>query len=250
VAPPALPSRLVDRSRLTAALDGYASGPLTLVSAGPGWGKSVLLSSWAHSRPEPIAWLSLEPADNNPERFWQLVGEAFQAAGLVPDADRFSSLPHCASNASGFIRAFLECVPDPARLVLVVDDAHLLTDATLLAELDALIRYGYPAVSLVMAARSDLLLPLHRYRLADQMHELRAADLAMTRPEAEALLIAHEINLSPPDLDRLTARTEGWAAGLRLSAMSMAGSAHPERFVTQLAHDHGSVAEYLMEEVL
>ena len=102
----------------------------------------------------------------------------------------------------------------------------------------------------MLSARSDPLLPLHRYRLAGQMVELRAGDLAMTKAEAHALLTAHGVTLRGPELALLTRRTEGWAAGLRLSAMSLAGSRNPEQFVTQLALDQGSVGEYLIEEVL
>ena len=101
-----------------------------------------------------------------------------------------------------------------------------------------------------MTARSDPLVPLHRYRLAGQMWEMRAADLAMTETETEELLAAHGVALAAADLRLLTARTEGWAAGLRLAALRMEGSARPGDFVAVLAMDQGSIGEYLTEEVL
>jgi LuxR family maltose regulon positive regulatory protein len=91
---------------------------------------------------------------------------------------------------------------------------------------------------------------LHRYRLAGLMRELRGADLAMTRPEVEAVLASHGVTLLPHEFDRLVTSTEGWAAGIRLSAMRMEGKARPGEFVAELAVDQGSIGEYLLEEVL
>lgn len=249
LAPPSLPPRLVSRPRLTTMLDSGTTGPLTLVAAGPGSGKTVLLSGWAARSNLPTAWLSLDAEDNDPVRFWTLAGEAMLAAGIVGQTDGFAALPH-AADPGLFLGALLEAIPGPVELALVVDDAHVLTDPAILAELDGVVRYGFPRIRLVLSSRCDPLLPLHRYRLAGQMCELRAADLAMTQQEAQSLLQAHGVRLPNRELSFLTQRTEGWTAGLRLSAMTMAGSAQPEQFVTQLALDQGSVGEYLMEEVL
>jgi LuxR family maltose regulon positive regulatory protein len=103
---------------------------------------------------------------------------------------------------------------------------------------------------LILAARSDPLLPLHKYRLAGQMAELRAADLAMTPAEIREVLAVHGVSLPKREVDVLVARTEGWAAGVRLSAMRMEGTERPADFVSQLALDAGSIGEYLVDEVL
>ena len=250
VAPIEPPPRLIPRHRLVAKLKDATDSPLLLVSAGPGSGKTVLLGEWVAAQTMPTAWVSLEPADNEPERFWTLVGIALHSAGILAQADTLSALPHSASDTSEFVAALAEAVPGPATHTLVLDDAHFLTHPTLMAELDAIVRYGFPRWRLLLSARADPMLPLHRYRLAGLMTEIRADELAMTRPEARALLRAHGVSLRPPDLELLTRRTEGWVAGLRLSAMSMSGSRRPERVVTQLAVDQGSVGEYLLEEVL
>jgi LuxR family maltose regulon positive regulatory protein len=231
-------------------LDEAIRGPVAIIAAGPGSGKTVLMSTWAGTANMPAAWLSLEAPDDNPERFWSLVGEALLAAGIVAETDSFSALPHDCDDVTPFLAALLDAIPGSANHVIMIDDAHVLTDATVLAELDAVIRYAFPQVRLVLSARSDPLLPLYRYRLSGQMQELRASDLAMTKSETHALLAAHGVTLPRPELALLMQRTEGWTAGLRLSAMSMVGSKHPETFVTQLAVDQGSVGEYLMEEVL
>ena len=142
-------------------------------------------------------------------------------------------------------------VPESAdQLVVIIDDAHVIRDPDVLNNLDRLVRGRQPGLRLILAARSDPLLPLHRYRLAGQMLELRAADLAMTPAEVGQVLAAHGVSLPKRDFDVLVARTEGWAAGVRLSAMRMEGTEHPTAFVSQLALDSGSIGEYLVDEVL
>ncbi len=250
VTPPAIPAHLVSRSRLSARLDDGAIGPLTLVSAGPGAGKTVLLSDWVSQEALPTGWVAMGATDNEPRRFWGLVGRALAAVGITSDADILAALPHDRDDPTPFLLALIESVPGSAEFALVIDDAHLITDATILAEIDAIIRYGSPRWHLVLSTRSDPLLPLHRYRLAGQMLEIRLDDLAMTKAEAHALLAAHGVALRSAELTLLSARTEGWVAGLRLSAISLAGSRNPSRFVNQLVVDQTTVGEYLIEEVL
>jgi LuxR family transcriptional regulator, maltose regulon positive regulatory protein len=248
--PPPPPPGLVHRPRLDARLTTAAALPLTLIAAGPGSGKTVLLTDWTTRTSTSVAWVSLEAHDDEPNRLWTLVGYALLAAGIVGQTDGFGALPHSRTDTAPFLGALLRLLPGPSEYALVLDDAHHLTHPTILAELDAVVRNCFPRLRLYLSSRSDPFLPLHRYRLAGQMYEIRAADLAMTRSEAHALLSAHGVRLASRDVGLLTQRTEGWAAGLRLSAMSMAQSRHPAQFVTQLALDQGSVGEYLMEEVL
>jgi LuxR family transcriptional regulator, maltose regulon positive regulatory protein len=243
---PSLPPLFVPRPRLLAALDEAEAAALTLVAAGPGAGKTVLLSDWARRRQGPVAWLALTREDDDPGRFWRLFLDAGRAAGQAYPPSSW---------ASGHGVALLDAVfgrPELAqrRLTVVLDDGHVLTDPQILEGLDRLISRWSHRVRLVITARSDPLLPLHRYRLGGQVHELRAAELAMTAAEARELLDAHGVRLRDGDLRVLTARTEGWAAGLRLAALRMQGSREPAEFVAQLAMDRGSAGEYLTAEVL
>jgi LuxR family maltose regulon positive regulatory protein len=154
-------------------------------------------------------------------------------------------------DANDVLESFFASVPSSAPpLRFVIDDAHVLNHPKVLAGLDAVVRGWYPRLRLVLAARSDPLLPLHRYRLAGQLCELRASDLAMTQPEARALLAVHGVQLPEPAFELLAARTEGWTAGLRLSAIRMAGTESPADFVAELAVDQGSIGEYLIDEVI
>jgi LuxR family maltose regulon positive regulatory protein len=247
--PPPLPPRHISRPRLLVALDTAADLPLVLLSAGPGAGKTVLLTEWAPDSGARVAWVSMTAEDAPSRRFWPLVWHALHAFGDPgenrPDLAR-------AHGTAGLVQSLIDSLPHaPASPVLVIDDAHLITDPDVLHGLDLLTRTGYPPrLRLVLAARSDPLLPLHRYRLAGLMRELRATELAMTEDEARELLLAHNVTLDSEDFHVLMARTEGWTTGLRLSAMRMEGSSHPARFVSELALGEGSIGEYLIAEVL
>jgi LuxR family maltose regulon positive regulatory protein len=245
---PQLPPRHVSRPRLLTQLDRAAELPLTLLCAGPGAGKTVLLADWVRHARARVAWLNPTAADAEPRRFWRLLESALPDCDGAKCAAPLGTVP---SSGLDLLQMLFSQVPDSAQqLVVIVDDAHVLTDPGVLHSLDRLIRGRQPGLRLVLAARSDPLLPLHRYRLAGQMLELRAADLAMTPAEMGQVLAAHGVSLPKRDSDILAARTEGWAAGVRLSAMRMEGTEHPANFVSQLALDPGSIGEYLVDEVL
>ncbi len=244
---PPLPPRHITRPRLLVALDDSAGTPLVLLAAGPGAGKTVLLADWAMAQKAPVGWISLTAADATPRRFWPLLCSAMRACtGLDEFATAVAAYPTMSA-----VQSLLASLSDfEVPPVLVIDDAHLLTHPAVLEGLDSIIRSGSPRLRLVLAARSDPLLPVHRYRLAGLMQELRATELAMTRGEVYELLLAHGVTLRREDVDALLARTEGWVAGLRLSAMRMEGTEHPVRFVSELALGQGSIGEYLIAEVL
>jgi LuxR family transcriptional regulator, maltose regulon positive regulatory protein len=246
---PPLPPRHISRPRLVAGLDSAADAPLVLLAAGPGAGKTVLLSDWVGRGRAKVAWMTVTVADAAPQRFWRLL---WSALGIYGQHGEHISRCVPLGDSIERVQELLAGLPGPPdQPVLVIDDAHLLTHPDVLEDLDGLIRIGTPPVlRLVLAARSDPLLPLHRYRLAGQMRELRARDLAMTRPEMAELLAAYGVTLTSDAMETLLARTEGWVAGVRLSAMRMENSRNPARFVSELAMGEGSIGEYLMAEVL
>src|SRR4029077_17917729 len=186
--------------------------------------------------------------DAEPRRFWRLLETALRDSH---GAGTGSSVEGSRAAGIDLVQALFSRIPEPAApLVVIIDDAHVLFHPEVLAGLDSLIRGGHPGLRLVLAAGRDPLLPLHRYRLAGQMHELRAADLAMTSAEIIEVLSAHGVTLAARDFSILAERTEGWAAGVQLSAMRMEGTEYPADFVTELALDPGSIGEYLVNEVL
>ena len=250
--PGQLPSRPVVRARLHDRLTrGVHDKPLTLLSAPAGSGKTVCSASWVASRavPWPIAWLNVDEACDHAETFWPCVVEALGRAGVeLPNAPTpLSGDPVATSFLMRLAADLLERV-DPVVLVLDSTERGLRPDLT--SGLDFLVRHAWPRFRLVMCGRADPLLPLHRYRLAGSMTELRRDDLAFTVPETEELLQALDVPGAPSIAAALTELTEGWAVGIRLAATSLGQGADPAKLIGSLARNDSSVAEYLFAEVL
>jgi LuxR family transcriptional regulator, maltose regulon positive regulatory protein len=245
----------VPRPRLFDLLNAGTQQLLTLVSAPAGAGKTTLLASWSSSRqpPGPVAWLSLDVGDNEAGRLWAYTVAALCQSGAVPRDSALRGLAPLPGSEERFLPLLVRGLAQlPTPVVLVLDDLQDITDATLLEGLEFLIRHAPPQLRLVLATRVDPPLPLQRLRLSGQLVQVRAADLAFTVAEAAELLATGEDQppLSNGDLALLRARTEGWAAGLRLAALSLKGDPDPHRFVTEFAGDDKSVADYLTREVL
>jgi len=245
----------VPRPRLFDLLNAGTQQLLTLVSAPAGAGKTTLLASWSSSRqpPGPVAWLSLDVGDNEAARLWTYTVAALCQSGAVPRDSALRGLAPLPGSEERFLPLLVGGLAQlPTPVVLVLDDLQDITDATLLEGLEFLVRHAPPQLRLVLATRADPPLPLQRLRLSGQLVQVRAADLAFTVAEAAELLATGEDQppLSNGDLALLRARTEGWAAGLRLAALSLKGDPDPHRFVTEFAGDDKSVADYLTREVL
>lgn len=240
LAVPPLPGGLVVRSRLHDLLDTGTRGPLTVLVAPAGWGKTVLLSSWATDRGR-IGWLALEPDDTG-GRFWRYLHAALDAAGVPGPLPVPESGGYLTELAGALAR-----LTEPA--VLVLDDFHHVQDAGVLDGLEFLLRHAAAGLRLVIATRADPALPLHRLRLRDELTELRTGDLSFTAAETAALLDEQELALPGHVLDALHAHTEGWPAGVRFAALSLQENPDPARFTGHFAGDDATVAEYLIGEV-
>jgi LuxR family transcriptional regulator, maltose regulon positive regulatory protein len=243
----------VPRRRLYALLDEGTRGPVTLVAASAGYGKTLLLTSWALAGrpPGPVAWMTAGPDDHQPASFWAHVLAALDDAGVLPAGGPPGDPGPPAVSGGPLLRWLAGRLAElPRPVVLVLDDLHEAGGGAVAAELRLLLRYAPPQLRLVVATRSDPQLPLHRLRVAGQLGELREADLAFTLSEARALLGDHGVTLPAGDLGALLRRTEGWAAGLRLAALTLRDHPLPGRFVDELAGDDRAIAGYLLEEVL
>jgi LuxR family maltose regulon positive regulatory protein len=246
---PAPPVGVVRRPRLETLLDAGVGGPLTLVSAPAGTGKTVLASSWASGLGpgRSVVWVSLRDATIGPRAFWRLVvtGLARQGVGVSPAA---SAGPD-AGDASYTMSVAEGILHHPEPVVLVLDCDGVLS-SEVAKRLDTLVQRAGGRLRVVLLSREDPLLPLHRYRLAGTLTELRMADLGFTRDEARAMLAGLGVDLSESAMDAMIGRTQGWAAGLRMAAMSLAHQVDREEAARKLAGDTGTVAEYLLAEVL
>jgi len=251
LAPPPLGFPAVPRPRLLTALSrGVAATPVTLLSGPAGAGKSVLAASWlrAAGNRQRAAWLSLEEDDDAPAVFWAHVAAALHRAGVeVPE--QASPVPGQPPQAAP-IRLAGALLALPAPVVLILDNADYLSRRDLLDGLDLLIRYAGTRLRLVLCARADPLLPLHRYRLTESLTEIRADRLAFTAEETGALLAALGTPVPAGVAAALCEATEGWAVALRLAAAPLSRGTSIERLLGALAADDGSVAQYLSAEVL
>jgi LuxR family transcriptional regulator, maltose regulon positive regulatory protein len=252
LAPPEPAHATVLRRRLVDLLTlEVQRSPLTLLSGPAGSGKTVLASSWrqAQAGARPIGWLTLDEYDDDPATFWSYLVEALAGAGV-----RFSGLPALVPGEPPGASLIPRLVADVAAcarpVVLVLDDADHITDRSITAGLDLLLRQAGSRLRLVVCGRADPLLPLHRYRLAGTMAEIRGDQLNFTAEETRDLLAAMGVPVTAEVSRALCAEAEGWAVGLRLAAAPLKRGMPPERLVTSLAHDDGSVAQYLFAEVL
>ncbi len=225
---------------------------VTLVSAPAGSGKTVLLRSWVDDSglADRVAWLTVERDQRDPQLFWLAAVEKLRAAvGADAFIERLSPAPDFDGHALvERLLSELGSLEDP--VVLVIDDLHELHAPEALAQLELLLDRRPPLLRVVLATRRDPQLGLHRLRLAGELTEVRASDLRFSLDETRELLAASGIAPSDEAIALLHARTEGWAAGLRLAALSLAGHPDPERFVAEFSGSERTVADYLLAEVL
>jgi LuxR family transcriptional regulator, maltose regulon positive regulatory protein len=225
---------------------------VTQVSALAGSGKTYLLRSWIAEAglPDSAAWVTVQAGEQDPQRFWISVLDALR--DTIAGAKLISPLTG-APDLNGWavverLLEDLEPLEDP--LWLVIDDAHELHSAEALAQLELLVMRAPAGLRFLLATRRDLRLGLHRLRLEEELIDIRAADLQFSVEEARDLFAAAGVTLAEPALAGLVRRTEGWAAGLRLAALSLARHPDPERFAAEFNGSERTVAEYLLAEVL
>jgi LuxR family maltose regulon positive regulatory protein len=249
VAPPRPPSRYLRRVRLIDRLEtsvGAGRG-VVLVSAPAGSGKSTLVNGWLGGRSGGVGWLQVDDGDDDPSRFWAYVAAALRdTVPTLTDRVAKSLGEGPAAVVDGIVN---EITAHGRGVVLVVDDYHLVSNPAVHRSLERLVTLRPSNLILVLSTRIDPPFRLGRLRVGDQLTEIRADDLRFEPDEAGWLLDADTVGLDPADVERLTARTEGWAAGLVLAALSLRGGDVAE-LVASFRGDDRLVAEYLSEEFL
>jgi LuxR family maltose regulon positive regulatory protein len=248
IAVPRVPASFVRREPLRRLLDQAGEVPVTVVCAPAGYGKTLTLADWVTAT--PAAWVSLNRDDNDASRFWSAVLSAM--AECVP-VD--SPLRHLAPPAVGDEPTFLadiinalDALDSPLRLVL--DDVHEVVAPRTLRGIETLIRHAPTGLRLVLSTRLDPPLPLARLRAQGNLAEIRANRLRFGLDDAAAMLRAADVELAGEQVRQLVDQTEGWAAGLRLAALSLRDAADRDEFLANFAADDRSVADYLVGEVL
>ena len=250
---PPIPRDYLARPRLLAKIEQGRSCPLTLVSAPAGYGKTVLVSSFLETCPLPHGWLSLDESDNDFGLFLAYLLATIDA--IFPGALRrtqlllnTANLPPVSAVADSLISELAELESD---FILVLDDLHAVQAAEIYTLLAALLRHPLPAMHLILLTRQDPPLPLGHLRAYDQMTEIRSRDLRFSAEETAAFLAAAvDTPLRAEALIVLAERTEGWAAGLRLAALTLRYGGDIDRQLAGLHAENRHVVDYLMTEVL
>ncbi len=252
--PPLVRPSTVDRVRLLDRLGRDGVPRLILVSAPPGFGKSTLVAQWIAGlrAPASVAWVSLDPADADPVRFWTYVATAVERAAPGTGA---AALGHLDEGQGRIDLATMALVNDLAvvdrDLVLVLDDLHVVESREVADSLAFVLDHLPPQAHLVILTRADPSLPIARLRARGELVEVRAADLRFTPEEAAAYLNDRMgLGLGEADVETLEARTEGWIAALQLAAISMRGRDDASSFVASFAGDDRYIVDYLADEVL
>jgi LuxR family transcriptional regulator, maltose regulon positive regulatory protein len=243
---------LIDRGDLVAALDRAATRKVTIISAPAGSGKTSLLRAWAGRPGQPgrLAVLQVQRDQQDAQQFWLALLDAVRH---VTGANSGAELPAATPdfNAPAMVdRVLSELADARSSVTLVIDDLHELTSPAALAQLTRLLINLPPQAHAILTTRHDVRLRLHQLRLAGELAEIRMADLRFSERETSELLDASGIALSAAGAALLHQRTEGWAAGLRLAAISLTGHPDPERFVAEFSGSDRTVAEYLLAEML
>ena len=245
-----LATNVVVRPRLHAQLTADPAS-CVLIAAPAGWGKTLLASSWLGSRATDgdAAWISLGPAEDDLRGFWTSVSRA-----LVPMVgDRAAAVLNAVADddleqVPGKLAAALAA--DGAPVVLVLDNLHEVTELAVHESLLRLVQRPPRGLRLVVTSRRDPPWPLSRLRLAGVLSEIRASDLAFGADETRALFDQLGIDVDAVHVGPLVARTEGWAAGLRLAALTLNSTPDPAGFVDAFSGDDHAVAAYLLDEVI
>ena len=243
---------MLQRPRISRALDGGDGTALALVSAPPGYGKTTAVRAWCDDRDAALAWVTLDSGDNDPVRLWRYLAESVDRVreGLGRGALQRLRVPGVAiEDAVDDLANGLAAYGD--EIVIVIDDVHTVTEKECVSSLDYFIERLPSTARLVVITRTDPALKVARLRVSGGLAELRASDLAFTYAEAHGFLVGRRgVDLEAHELEVLLERTEGWPAALALAALWLQTLSDPARAVRQFGGDQRFVAEYLSEEVL
>lgn len=256
---PPRPAKWVQRpflnQRLTEGLE--LNRQITLVSAPAGFGKTTCVSEWVSTVDLPVAWLSLDAADDDPGRFFAYLLAALQTVDTTLGKEiegvlRAGQFPPGEIISNALINDFFQST---VQFLLVLDDFHVIQDTLIFQVLTNLIANPAPLLHLVLITREDPPLPLARLRANNLLTEIRARDLRFTSHDTACFLRGLGLTLSQANMANLEDKTEGWIAGLQLAAIALQSSSvqdggDPSGFIAGLSGSHRFILSYLTEQVL
>ncbi len=252
---PSVKPNMVDRQRLTDKLIAGSTQPgsLILLSGPAGFGKTTLLIEFIKQFGHPVAWVSLDTADNDPIRFWTYFIRACQSVQPGVGEAAMDIFRNPQPFPADFVPTILinNIAEQDQDIVLVLDDYHVIHNQVIHTAVASLLAHLPDHLHIIFSSRVDPPWPLARFRSQGKLVEIRASDLRFTEEEtANFLKVTMGLTLSPGEVASLESRTEGWIAGLQLAAISMRGRRDIDGFIKAFTGSHVYVAEYLVEEVL
>ena len=250
---PRLRPSLVPRPHLIAKLNKGLHRKLTLIAAPAGFGKTTLVSEWIAGGERPFAWLSLDEGDADLTRFLTYFVAALRtmAAHVGERVLTMLQSPPLPPTESLLTTLLNDITTISQQFIFVLDDYHVVDTRSVDEALTFLLEHMPPQMHLVITTREDPNLPLARWRVRNQLNELRVNDLRFGMAEtAEFLRQVTGLNVSEENIATLEARTEGWIAGLQLAALSMRGREDVPEFIRAFTGDNRYIVDYLVEEVL
>ena len=243
----------IHRKQLSKLLDEAQNKKLVLVSAPAGYGKTTLISDWIFQNKVDAVWCSIDKRDNDPIEFLKLM---VTAVNRKFDNIGKSSLELLETPGTAKFEYIIELfINDLLKLenetVLVLDDLHLVTNKPVFDILSALIDYKPANLPLIISTRSDPPISFSRLRSQNELLELRARDLSFSKTDISFLFNKRlKLELSESDLNILEQKTEGWIAGLQLTAITVEVHSDVSAYLKKMAGDNRYIMDYLMEEVL
>lgn len=249
---PTPPHRIVSRPRLTRMLDEGAGAKLILVSAQAGYGKTTAIGEWIARQGATVAWVSLDPSDNDWATFWRYIVASI--GRHVPDFGA-SCMPLLEAGASAppelAVAALIQELSGLDReLLLVLDDYHHIELPSIHDSMSYAVEHLPPAVRICIASRTELPFPAARLTATGALRRVDMEDLKFRPDEGVAFFReATELSLTRAQATRLVRQTEGWISGLQLAAISLGRSEDVAASVRRLDGPHPLVFDYLMEEV-
>ena len=250
---PSIRKNLVPRPRLQVQITQGLCGPLTLIIAPAGFGKTTVVASCSASCGMPVAWLSLDKNDNEAGYFLNYLVAALHETHpkIGNEAAQILSSARQASYEEVLKTLINDLDTVNEEIALVLDDYQFISSQAVHEAVAFLLEHCPRTFHLVIATRSDPPLPLARLRARGQTVELRAADLSFTKPEAAQFLNdIMGLHLDAGSISALKERTEGWIAGLQMAALSMRHREDVPGFIEAFSGTNRYILDYLLEEVL
>ncbi len=250
--------KMIARPWLYQLLEAGVQGPLTLIKASAGFGKTTLVAEWVRQTDRPISWISLEPSDNQLQRFWLYIVTAFKniypSLPVLQEKLLFTSESPQFVTDEHFLTTLINALATlPHEALLVLDDYQTITNPAIHHSMQFLLDHLPTQLHLLILTRSDFPLPIARLRVQGKVCEINAEDLRFTYEETERFFNqVMSLPLTKPGIDTLYQRTEGWIAGLQLAAIALQGhdAATIQSSIASFSGTQRNVLHYLTEEVL